>query len=223
MPSTELVVANSRAIELTNTVKSLKSKLVDNLLHLGELLSEARLNDYPQELGFDSFAEWLEDTGLDMSERQAYYLIKIVDNARSLGIPREQLQQSKMSKLKEIFALDPATQGEQIKQLVAASADMKLKEVRAKVAEARGTAGLEPTTWRNFRVTESQAQVIDFSLANARMDYGQFVDENTGEVTEATDGTLLADVICQGYKDNRDREQSERNQQEYGTVIDVGV
>lgn len=195
----------SRAKHVSTEVRKIKAHLVNNLLYLGTLLSEARANDYPQLLGFDTFALWLEDSGLDMSERQAYYLIKIVDGAKQLEIPLPQLEASKLSKLKEIFALDLVTHGDSIKQLVADSAALKLHEVRDRVQALRSEQGLEPTSWLNFRVTESQAGFIHEALAKARMEYGQVVVGD--EVIEATDGTLLADVICTTYiQDINERE-----------------
>ena len=187
-----------RAAQVTDEVRQIKLHLAKSLLYLGQLLSEARRNNYPELLGFSSFGDWLKDSGLDMSERQAYYLIKIVDNAKSLGISREQLEASKMSKLKEIFTLDPVTQGDRIRDLVEASKDLTLEEVRSEINNLRSEVGLEPTTWMNFRVTESQVTAIKFAIEQAQLDYGQNVSE-TGEVTEASNGTLLADVICQGY------------------------
>lgn len=193
------VLPEARATQVTEEVRQIKSHLAKSLLYLGQLLSEARSNNYPEMLGFSSFGEWLEDSGLDMSERQAYYLIKIVDNAKALDIPSEQLEGAKMSKLKEIFALDPSTHGDDIKRLLTASTTMKLEDVRHSVNELRSGVGLEPTSWMNFRVTDSQLAHIHHALEQARMEYGQNENPDTNEVTEAPNGTLLADVICNGY------------------------
>jgi hypothetical protein len=196
------VVPEQRAVQVTDEVRQIKLHLAKSLLYLGQLLSEARSNNYPEMLGFSSFGDWLKDSGLDMSERQAYYLIKIVDNAQSLGITQEQLEASKMSKLKEIFTLDPATQGDRIRDLVSASQELTLEEVRHEVNSLRSEVGLEPTSWMNFRVTDSQLTAIKFAIEQAQLDYGQNVSE-TGDVTEASNGTLLSDVICQGYLTGR--------------------
>jgi hypothetical protein len=215
--TTALTVSKERASEVTNEIKRIKSSLVDNMLYLGELLSEARANSYPELLGFQSFGEWLESSGLDMSERQAYYLVKIVDNSRALGIDRDLLQASKLSKLKEIFALDPAVNAEQIKELVAQSADMTLDKVRTRVNEIRQKGGLEATRWCNFRVTDTQAEMIANALEMARMLYGQVVLPD-GEVREATDGTLLADVIAPMFLDEAKMQIREQQEDSYAII-----
>lgn len=207
MPSTELVVQSNveqRAKELTAEVKKIKSNLVNGLLYLGSLLSEARANEYPQVLGYESFGGWLDDSGLDMSERQAYYLIKVVDNAKFLGIETKQLEASKMSKLKEIFSLDPNEFGDKIKDLVAKSPDMKLDEIRYAVGNIRADGGLEPTSWFNLRVTESQKIMLQTALEDAQLVWGQRTLPD-GTVLEATDATLLVDVICSHFVTCKDK------------------
>jgi hypothetical protein len=188
----------NRAKEVFTTIKGIKTHLSDNLLTLGELLSEARSNGYAELMGYDSFGSYLEATELDMSERQAYYLIKIIDNSRTLGITRDELKASKMSKLKEIFSLDPAVHGNDIKQLVAESADSKLEEVKAAVERIRSDGKTEATTWRNFRVTESQAQVIDQAIEQVKEDYGDVVNGSTGEIENVSDSRAF-ELICIEY------------------------
>jgi hypothetical protein len=220
---TTALVPVERAKEVTALVKDVKANLVDNLLYLGELLSEAKANSYAEMLGFSSFAEWLDSSGLDMSERQAYYLIKIIDNAKTLGIEKQSLSESKMSSLKEIFSLDPVTHAEQIKELVAKSPEMKLNQVRDEVESIKSGSGLEPTTWLNFRVTDTQALVIRQALGMAGMQYGQLVNPDTQEVTEASNGTLLADVICTTYTQAAQQDETDRREHEYANIINVEV
>lgn len=196
--TSELAVQTDRAKEVFSTIKGIKTHLSDNLLTLGELLSEARGNGYAELMGYDSFGTYLEATELDMSERQAYYLIKIIDNSKALGIGRDQLKASKMSKLKEIFSLDPNAHADQIKQLVAESADSKLEEVKAAVERIRSDGQTEPTTWRNFRVTESQAQVINQAIDQVKEDYGDVINGSTGEIEVVSDSRAL-ELICVEY------------------------
>jgi uncharacterized protein with ParB-like and HNH nuclease domain len=191
MSSTAIVPTNERAQAVDAQIRELRVNLVDNFLHLGELLSEAKENNYAEALGYDNFAHWLEESGVDMSERQAYYLIKIINNARGLGISREELAGAKMSKLKEIFTLDPETQGDKIKQLVADSGSLKLDDIRERVHQARHADGQERLTWRNFKVSESQAETIDAAVERAKRELGTIIEHDTGEVIEPTDGRAL--------------------------------
>jgi hypothetical protein len=196
-------IVTQREVEVFNAVSKMRETLLEDLLFLGDLLSEARRDDHATKLGYTAFGDWLEATGIDMSERQAYYLVRIVDNAKELGIPREQLMQSKISKLKEIFMLDPSSQGDKIKQLVADSSSQALDEVREKVRQTRVEAGEEPLTWRNFKVTQSQAEIIDEAIERAKREYGHTIDAQTQELVDISPGKAI-EMICADYLGNPD-------------------
>src|SRR6185437_6425653 len=119
MATEELTVSNERAAEVLAKISAIKDGITETAFELGDLLSEVRKNEYHSVWGFPSFGEWLGQSGLDMSERTAYYLVKIVDTSKALGISRDQLKAVKMSKLKAIFTLDANEHAEEIKALVA--------------------------------------------------------------------------------------------------------
>jgi hypothetical protein len=197
--SQALAVASNRAEEVLNTIRQKKTSLLDELLTLGELLSEAKRDNHPQQLGYDNYGAWLEATGLDLKERQSYYLIGIVDKAKTLDIPRQKLLASKMSKLKEIFTLNPETQGDAIRELVDKSVSLKLEEIQDAVQNKKGQEGQERFTWRNFKVSESVAEtVVDPAVERCKAEYGDTIDSQTGEVRDISDGRAL-ELICADF------------------------
>src|ERR1017187_2498925 len=105
--ATAIVTATPKHIEsVRKKIAEIKKSMSGHLFDLGELLKEIRDGGYHMTWGFANFGEWLITSGLDMKERNAYYLIKIVEMGVALGIPRETLEQVKVSKLREIATLD---------------------------------------------------------------------------------------------------------------------
>jgi hypothetical protein len=196
--SEALAVSSVRVEEVKQRISQLKSNLVENMLELGELFSEAKHNEYPQLWGHNGFDDWLDASGLDVSRRTAYYLIKIVDNSRQLGIGREQLAKTKISHLKEIFTLNPETRADDIKLLVDKCPEMSLDEVRDAIGGLRQKDGEERLTWRNFRLTDSQAEVVDSATERAKLEFGQTIDSSTGEIMDISDGQAVT-LICGDY------------------------
>jgi hypothetical protein len=92
--SESVVVASIRADEVLEKIFKIKEGMVCSVLDLGELLSEAKQNDYPHVWGFNNFDEWLDQSGLEVGRRTAYYFIRIVEQSKALGISREQLSKS---------------------------------------------------------------------------------------------------------------------------------
>lgn len=206
----ETQITVTRAQEVFAQARQIKANLIDNLLFLGELLSEAKRDEHYVVLGHGSFRSWLEAAELDMSETQAYYLARIVDKARQLGIPREQLAASKISKLKEIFTLDSETQADQIKQLVSDSSHLDLNQIREQVQAARVDDGEERLTWRNFRLTESQAAIVDQAVNRVKEEYGNTIDSETQELVDISDGRAM-ELICADFNANPDPMLAEIN------------
>lgn len=196
--SATAIVPAGRASEVLDLMKQAKQNAIKGFFDLGELLSEARRGDYHLQLGYTNFGEFVESQDwLDMKERQAYSVIKIVDNARQLGIGRYELEATKISKLKEIFSLDSRTQGDNIKQLVADSSSMSLEEIQERVSEYKAKDGREPVTHLNLTITRSQKEVIMEAINKARMVYGNTITD-TGELVDISDGRAI-ELVCGSY------------------------
>jgi hypothetical protein len=115
-------------------IMQLKSDIMERSLELGRLLREARDNDYHLAWGYSRFGVWVElASGLDMSERHAYDLIKVVERSEVLGIPDDVLTRVKISSLKAIMSLPDTTDPERVRELVHEAETMRVKDVQAVV------------------------------------------------------------------------------------------
>jgi hypothetical protein len=182
-------------------IEEIKKGIAGGFLDLGELLVEIRDGSYHLAWGFPKFGNWLEKSGLDMSERAAYYLMKIVSVGRELGIPRETLQEVKLSKLKEIISLDVKKHGEQIKQLIEScrpSADRPeptLDEVRINVQKVKGGEEIDIYIYKTLKVTQAAwDNTIVPAIEAARKEFGDSVDDE-GNPVEISIGHAI-ELIC---------------------------
>ncbi len=196
-----------RASEVLEQINNIREGLVDGMFDLAELLSEARENNFNKQWGYARFGDWVENgSGLDMSERTAYYLINIVNSAKSLGIKREELLKAKMSKLKEIFTLDAKTHGEEIKRLVSAAATSSLEQIRTMVQQAKVGVGIEPMVFVTFKIPQSvRDNVIRPAFELVRKQYGSVVDPATQAVRDLSEGTCF-EYICVAYSQDKNNE-----------------
>lgn len=196
----EIVVAPGRALEVKIEIERLRGNLHDGLFDLAELLAEARKNAYHQDYGFSRFGEWVEQgSGLDMSERTAYYLVRLIENAKELGIPRSQLRAAKMSKLKEIFALDHHVHGDAMRQLVGECQYLPLLEVRERINKIKAVEGVEPYVYVTLKIPKSvKEQTVDPAFELVRRQYGDARDPLTGEVMDVSDSKCI-EFICTNY------------------------
>jgi hypothetical protein len=198
--STDLVVRHDRASVVLSKIQNIKTRMVDQALELAELLSEARANSYHHDWGYENFGDWVENgSGLDLKERTAYYLISIIDKSRQLGITREDLGKSKISKLKEIFSLDADRHPNVIKQLVSASANISLESVRDAVAAIKTQDGQEALVYRTFSFTQSGYELtVKAAIERMMMEYGDTIDSVTKAPIDISPGRAI-EMICADY------------------------
>lgn len=137
---TSMSLADHRQSDVLNAILEIKSSLIERSLELGALLIEAKENDYHLAWGHPTFRSWLEhDSGLDMSERQAYYLMAVVKRSNELGIPQETLRKVKLSKLKVIMSLPAETDPQTIIDLVNEAENASLETVKDVAATLSGS------------------------------------------------------------------------------------
>lgn len=191
----ELNIA-TRAVIVREALVELKDQVQSNVIEQAYLLKEAYDNAYYKVLGSTSFGEWIEEQiDLDMSERSAWYLVNVARKAEELGISKDSLKASKISKLKEIFSLDPTDYGEDTKRLVESSASITLEQVKDKVAEIQGQ---EPVTYMTLRIPRSVREgVINDAFELARRNYGSVVGED-GQARDISNSRCL-ELICAEY------------------------
>ena len=192
--ATAIVTATPKHIEsVRKKIAEIKKSMSGHFFELGDLLKETRDGGYHMTWGFANFGEWLDTSGLDMSERAAYYLIKIVELGAALNIPREKLEQVKISKLREIASLDFVKDAKKIRKLVDSCIpdkdgnEMSLEDVRQNVAKVKaGDDKLDVFVFMTIKVTKScKEEVIDPAIEMARAEYGDTLkaDGEGGEIT----------------------------------------
>lgn len=168
-------------------IMQIKNDIMERSLELGRLLKEARDNNYNLPWGYARFGLWVESSGLDLSERQAYYLIAIVERSEQLGIPDEELKRVKLSKLKAILSLPADTDPDRVRELVREAETMSLKDVNAVVGALKNQEFIYKT--HKFPI-EVMDNIYEPAVERARRLHGNTVNE-AGEVTEISDSKAV--------------------------------
>lgn len=189
--------ATQRAFDVQAQLHDVRAALDDKFFTLCDLLREAHNNAYYHYWGYTSFETWIEYSGLDLSPRQAYYYIGIAGKAEKLGLDRADLAAAKISKLKEIFTLDPAEHGKEMKELVAAAATEGLQVISDKVQEIRTKSGKPNLGFWTLRVSTEIKPIVNRALNIARHNYGSIVTPD-GQLKQASDSQCL-EVMAADY------------------------
>lgn len=198
MPSSTEVTPHmiARAVEVEGLILGLKDTVQDSAIEMAYLLKEANDKQYYRMLGVNTFSDWINKVGLDMSERAAAYLLNIARKAELLGIDKAELKKSKISKLKEIFSLDAGTNGTEIKALLAGSQEESLDVVKEKVQQVKAKDGHEPNAYMTFKMPVTvKEEIVLQAFELVRRLYGSVIDENTGEVIDISDSKCL-ELVC---------------------------
>jgi hypothetical protein len=195
-PVDPTVVDRAEAVRLK--LREAREQAESSFMDMCDLLMEAKAEGYHRIWGYAEFGQWIEEgSDLDMSARQAYYMINIARTVQKLGLSREQVKEIKISKLKEIFSLDSKTQQEEIKALVAAAPDQSLEEIKAHVRNVKTQAGEEPPQYVTYKIDSNIKQTVDEAFALARLNYGDTMGQD-GEPAEISNSKAL-ELVCVCY------------------------
>jgi hypothetical protein len=200
-----------RADELRDRVQLLGKTIAINNFELGEALHEIKTNDYWANYG-ESFEDYLKKDGIDISPRQAYYLIQIHKVSTALNLGKDTLILAGTSKLKHIMTLDPdavitdpdtgevTPMADVIRHLVATAPAHTVKEVREKVEAILnvGTDEDDQLTWMNLPVRRSAKKTVLDAIEMARALSGDTLDPSTGEFKDVSDAIAL-ERICADF------------------------
>ena len=172
-----VVPMTQEAAAVAERVKALKNSIMENSIELGRLLKTVRDNGYHRAYGFGNFGDWVEqDSGADMSKRQAAYLILVVERAEQLQIPDAQLMRLKLSSAKEIFSLPADTPDDQIRTLLTHAETAPLSTVRSEVQKLRTGGNF---TYRNLKMEQAAAeQIWEPAIERVRATHGGYRDDN---------------------------------------------
>jgi hypothetical protein len=192
------LVLASRPQEVLNQINILKNNMFSNIIDMAELLSEVRRNKYNLEYGYSSFKDWIDNSGLDLSERSAYYLINVYDRSLELGIDKERLKRTKISKLKEIFSLKNATPAE-LRKLVDKSEDLSLKQIQDEVRIIRYEGKEDTYSFITLKVADADWKAyIEPAINTVRAEAGSNYDSTTGDPLDISYTQAIV-LICQDY------------------------
>lgn len=120
--SEEQQLAAQVAHRMDQNVRRIKRQMEGLWVELAETLHHFRAGQMWRDLGFDTFEQWLSDPGVELERRWVY---KLTDAYKFLvleyGVPRERVEQLKISKVNEVL---PAIRRGQV-ELEAALADVE--------------------------------------------------------------------------------------------------
>lgn len=193
-----LSVQDQRAHSVKAELDSLQDKTADCVFDVCGLLLEAHTNSYHMSFGFARFNDWLESTpSMDLSPRQAAYFINIAKKAELLEVDRATLKRVKMTKLKEIFSLDPTVHKAEMLALLEEAEAMTLKEVQYKVQCLKTEDGQDVMLHMTIKYPESAREVIDIAFERARREIGTSQDAN-GDQVDPSNGKCV-EFICADF------------------------
>lgn len=187
--STELTVPDSsaRAEEVRQQLLSIKTDLVRRSLEMGRLLMEVKENNYHMVWGYQNFRTWLEESsGLDISERTAYSMLKVVKMQQRLGLSDEEIERNKISKLIEIASLPEDLDEDKVRGLIQDAESSPLSTVK----EIVGALKNEVHVYKTLKFDEDGAEVWSSAIERARQTHGGF--EGGVDISESTAAIYLA-------------------------------
>jgi hypothetical protein len=189
----------ARPDEVLGQIREIKTRLADGFFELADLLAETKREAYYEDWGYESFGEWVETSGLDLSERQAWYMISLSDKSKALGIGRDELKNSTITKLKAIFSLGLEDHAEDIKLLVADSATESLDQITLRVSKLKAAEGQEPMVHKSFSFTLSGYEnTVKGAIELMQQEYGDTINYATGEIDDISPGRAI-EMLCADY------------------------
>lgn len=196
---------NPRIAEVVEQLKKVSSTVEDGFFDMCDLLQEAHDHEYHLHLGFVRFTDWVEaeSSQLDISARQATYCVNIANKAMRLNVDRPTMKRVKVSKLKEIFSLDPDEHSSAMQELLASAETMTLDEVKAKVRLLKMEAGHEEMVFMTLKFPASAKPIIEGAFEQCKSKLGDY------DGKEPSNGRAL-ELICQEWTESVDQEDEQQ-------------
>lgn len=214
MPETVIVgeaVAGESA-KVRNQLESLIQHLNKSTFDIGELLHKIKSGGFYTSWGYNTFKEYINT--LDIKERKAQYLVRIVDTMGQVGVSREKYEPIGVAKLREITSLEASetytnpTTGEKtpmsefIKGFVDKGADMSLEEVKQHVRTLKGQVGENEIMWINLPFTKlTLDEIIRPALELAKNHIGSVGKDGDGDSIDASDSRALETIAVEYLND----------------------
>ena len=192
--------AAKRAAAVKIELEHLNTLVLDSTFDIAELLAEVKGGGYYGAWGYESFYDYVEQV-LDIKMSKARYLVRIVNISKMLNIPRTVYETVKITKLREIFSLEPhdfyynpdtnhnEPLSDHIKRLVDVANEMSLKEIVEEVKRLKGLVGDDELVWLNTCVKRAvRDNVILPARELARKRLGSQGKDTEGDTVEYSDG-----------------------------------
>ncbi len=213
-------VEAGRAARIKKEVNKLIRNVSEFSFDMAGLLYEIKSKNFFAEWGFTSFSSYLKSlTDLGMKYSKGYYLYRIAENGASAALKREEYEPVGITKLRIITQLKPA--GEYngtpmplvIRELTLKAKDMTAEDIQFQVDTIKGQTEDESLVWINFKVKKlARENIIKpcLALCKKMCPESQLVDEDTGKVTEMSDGAALEMICADWFADpNNNPDQTE--------------
>ena len=217
-------VEAGRAARIKKDVLKLIKGVSASSFDLADLLYEIKSNNYHVGYGHTSFSQYLKslaESGMKYSK--AYYLYRITENGASAGLKREEYEPVGLTKLRLISRLKPAGEFNGvpmplvIRELTLKAITMTPEEVQFEVDTIMGQTDDESLVWINFKVKKNAREDVikpAIALIKKHCPESQLVDEETGAVTEMSDGAALEMMAANLLADpNYNTEESEQTEE----------
>jgi hypothetical protein len=196
-----------RSAKVREYLENIKQSITTINFDAGELLAEATEKNYFSGWGYESRKAYVT-ANLDMSDRNADYLIRIVTTSKAMNYQRHEIEGLGISKLREIFSLNPdgffmnpetmenEPLSDHIRRLVVIGPTTGYEAILLEVKRLKGRVGENDLTWTNFQTTRlTKENVIEPGLEAFRQYLGsKGVHEKEGS-TEYSDGFTL-EMMC---------------------------
>ena len=167
----------AHALELENKLKELSQTYELSYVDICFALADAINNNAHKILGYASFGDFCETT-LGFGQRKGYYCAKIATTADKLGLTRQQLAEKKVSKLIEIFTLNPDTHSDKMMELFENSEELTVDDIRKEVKQLNKKEGSSPTEYKTFKLFTEDAAVLEQAIELARLNHGSTLSDN---------------------------------------------
>lgn len=153
-----------RSRRVRQHIENLRATIQHTNWELGVLLAEATEKNYFSEWGYENRRSFVEEN-LDIKDRQAWNLIRIVTISEKLGYTRDQIEPIGTSKNREIFSLEPDNKWvnpdtgfaepvvDHMHRLIELAPSLSYEAILAEVRKLKGLVGENDLTFVNFQVT----------------------------------------------------------------------
>ena len=218
-----------QATALRKRLLLLSENLKEQTFDLAAALTEAK--KYWSQWGYESLGDYSEQE-LNIKERKARYLVRIVEVCAAVGVKREHYELVGITKLREITTLDPKAtffnketkenepMSDHIFKLLWDAQEMTAEQIEKEVKRLKGQDGPNAQVMRSFGVTQScWTEVISVALELARRNLGSKGRDSEGSAIEYSDGACYEALAANYINDpNNYPETAEAEQKEEGLL-----